>query len=94
MRPGHRRAALLVVDHDGARLDVGGEEAAQLRVTLAPGETRRVTLTAEPRVIADYDVAGASYRIAPGIWRVSVSRDAAQPVLTGTTELRERRLAP
>ncbi|WP_447407308.1 fibronectin type III-like domain-contianing protein, partial [Clostridium perfringens] len=25
------------------------------RVTLKPGETRRITLTAEPRVVADYD---------------------------------------
>jgi beta-glucosidase len=82
---------LYVAPRDGARpLRLAGFE----RVTLKPGETRRITLTAEPRVIADYDVAGASYRVAPGIWRVSIARDAVQPVLTGTTELRERRLAP
>jgi beta-glucosidase len=64
------------------------------RVTLKPGETRRVSITAEPRIVADYDLAQPGFRVAGGTYRISVSRDAAQPVLTGQTELQERRLAP
>ena len=64
------------------------------RVTLAPGETRRVTLTAEPRIIADYDTGLPGWRIAAGSYRIAISKDAGQPVLTGTAELQERRLAP
>ena len=63
-------------------------------MTLGPGERRRITLVAEPRIVADYDVALPGYRVAPGTYRVSISRDAGQPVLTGTVELEERRLAP
>jgi beta-glucosidase len=82
---------LYVAPQGGARpLRLAGFE----RVTLGPGERRRVTLVAEPRVVADYDVALPGYRVAPGSYRVSISRDAGQPVLTGTVELRERRLAP
>lgn len=82
---------LYVAPRDGSRpLRLAGFE----RVTLKPGETRRVTLTAEPRIVADYDVALPGYRVAPGTYRVSIARDAGQPVLTATTELQERRLAP
>jgi beta-glucosidase len=82
---------LYVAPRDGARpLRLAGFE----RVTLKAGETRRVTLTAEPRVVADYDLTLPGYRVAPGTYRVSISRDAGQPVLTGTAELQERRLAP
>lgn len=82
---------LYVAPQGGARpLRLAGFE----RVTLQPGERRRVTLIAEPRIVADYDVALPGYRVAPGSYRVSIARDAGQPVLTGTAELRERRLAP
>jgi len=64
------------------------------RVTLKPGERRRVSITAEPRVVADYDLAQPGFRVAGGTYRISVSRDAGQPVLTGQAELQERRLAP
>jgi len=64
------------------------------RVTLKPGEKRRVTLIAEPRIVADYDIAQPGFRVAGGTYRIAVSRDAGQPVLTGQTELQERQLAP
>lgn len=64
------------------------------RVTLRPGETRRVTIVAEPRILADYDTAQPGFHLAGGNYRISVSRDAASPVLTGQVELQERRLAP
>lgn len=64
------------------------------RVTLKPGETRRITLTAEPRIVADYDTAQPGWHVAAGTYRVAISRDAGQPVLTGAADLQERRLAP
>jgi beta-glucosidase len=50
--------------------------AAFTRVTLKPGEVRRVTLTAEPRILADYDVKLPGWRIAGGRYRVAIARDA------------------
>jgi beta-glucosidase len=47
------------------------------RVTLRPGESRRVTLVAEPRVVADYDTKLPGWRIAGGRYRVALARDAA-----------------
>ena len=47
------------------------------RVTLKPGESRRVTLVAEPRVVADYDTRLPGWRIAGGRYRVALARDAA-----------------
>ncbi|HEX8554609.1 MAG TPA: glycoside hydrolase family 3 C-terminal domain-containing protein, partial [Sphingomonas sp.] len=47
------------------------------RVMLKPGESRRITLVAEPRVIADYDVKLPGWRIAGGRYRVALARDAA-----------------
>jgi beta-glucosidase len=60
--------------------------AAFSRVTLKPGEVRRVTLTAEPRILADYDVKLPGWRIAGGTYRVAIARDATDRsrVLTAT----------
>jgi beta-glucosidase len=46
------------------------------RVTLKPGEVRRVTLTAEPRILAEYDVKLPGWRVAGGRYRVAIARDA------------------
>lgn len=51
--------------------------AAFRRVTLAPGETRHVTLAAEPRIVADYDTSLPGWRITGGRYRVALARDAA-----------------
>jgi len=68
--------------------------AAFSRVTLAPGETRRVTLTAEPRVIADYETARPGWHIMPGRYRVAVARDAQDRSLMLTTMLDEQFIKP
>jgi beta-glucosidase len=47
------------------------------RITLKPGESRRVTLVAEPRVVADYDTRLPGWRIAGGRYRVALARNAA-----------------
>lgn len=54
------------------------------RVSLEPGETRRVTVTAEPRLLADWDADLHGFRIAGGAYRLFVGPDAASPKLRAT----------
>ena len=68
--------------------------AAFTRVTLAPGETRRVTLVAEPRVVADYDPALPGWRIAAGRYRVALAHDAADRTQVMTTTLAGTSMKP
>ena len=57
-----------------------GEQALRLlgfeRVELEPGETRRVTIEADPRLLARYDGGIRSWRIQPGRYRVGVGASA------------------
>lgn len=46
------------------------------RVALAPGETRRVTLTADPRLLASFDEKAHGWRISAGTYRVGIAKDA------------------
>jgi beta-glucosidase len=61
------------------------------RVALGSGESRRVTIVAEPRLLARYDMDAAAWHIAPGAYRVAVGRAADDLVLGTETELTERR---
>ncbi|ATC31874.1 beta-glucosidase [Caulobacter vibrioides] len=71
-----------------------GQRKAMLRlagfqkVDLAPGETKRVTLTVEPRILADYDTAKPGWTIAAGSYPLYVGRNAGEPVLTGSAKLK------
>lgn len=68
--------------------------AAYRRVTLKPGETRRVTLTAEPRIVADYDPSLPGWRIAGGRYRVAIAHDAADRSQVMTTTLAATSMKP
>jgi beta-glucosidase len=72
-----------------------GDERMRLlgfeRVELGAGESRRVTVTAEPRLLARYDGAAREWHLAGGDYRVSVGRAADDLVLTGEARLAERR---
>ena len=68
--------------------------AAFRRVTLAPGEKRRITLVAEPRVVADYDTGLPGWRIAGGRYRVALARDAADRTLVSTATLEAQTMKP
>ncbi len=46
------------------------------RLELAPGETRRVTVTADPRLCARYDGRAGRWRIDPGTYRVALGASA------------------
>ncbi|MDE1917071.1 MAG: glycoside hydrolase family 3 protein [Sphingomonadales bacterium] len=60
------------------------------RVTLKPGETRRVTLRAEPRILAHWDEATKGWRIAGGRYTVTLAHDAADRGLSAPVTLTPR----
>jgi beta-glucosidase len=68
----------------GSRMRLLGFE----RVELEPGETRQVTITADPRLLARFKA--GKWRIAPGTHHVALGRSAADPVMSGEVELSGR----
>jgi beta-glucosidase len=82
----------LYVSRDGSKTPM--RLAGFQRVTLKPGESRTVTLTAEPRILADYDTRLPGWRIAAGTYRVAIARDATDRALTLTTTLDGTTLKP
>jgi beta-glucosidase len=60
------------------------------RVELQPGESRQVTVTADPRLLATFDGTAGQWRIAEGTYRVALARSADEPVLTADTTLTGR----
>ena len=64
------------------------------RVTLKPGETRRITLTAEPRIVADYDTKLPGWRIAAGTYRVALAHDAQDRTLVMSAKLDAATMKP
>ncbi|WP_230628377.1 beta-glucosidase family protein [Sphingomonas sp. Leaf37] len=68
--------------------------AAFTRVMLKPGETRRVTLTAEPRIVADYDVKLPGWRIDAGRYRVALGRNAADRTMVSATTVEAATMKP
>ncbi|WP_420384586.1 fibronectin type III-like domain-contianing protein [Novosphingobium sp.] len=54
---------------------------------LQPGESRSITLVADPLVLASFDTARQRWITAPGTIRVELSRSATDPVLTAQTSL-------
>ncbi|MCV6971523.1 beta-glucosidase [Mycobacterium bohemicum] len=71
---------------DGPRLRLLGFR----RVELAPGESRRVSIEADPRLLARYDGGAGRWRIAPGLHTVAVGSSAAGLALTAELELTGR----
>ena len=57
------------------------------KVTLRPGETRRVTVTLDGRSFAYYDAEAKRWRIDPGEFQVLVGRSSAQIELRGRVAL-------
>lgn len=64
------------------------------RVHLEPGETRRVTVEAEPRLLASWDTAAHGFRIAGGEHRFFVGPDATTPRLRATVRVEPANLGP
>jgi beta-glucosidase len=64
------------------------------RLTLQPGEMRRVSIAAEPRILAEYDTAARGWTIAEGDYRVRIGRNALDEELSGEATLSPQRLQP
>ncbi|QUD90764.1 glycoside hydrolase family 3 C-terminal domain-containing protein [Phenylobacterium montanum] len=64
------------------------------RVALKPGERRRVEITAEPRLLADWDEAAHDWRIRPGAYALFVGDNADDRAATAQAVLRGAELKP
>jgi beta-glucosidase len=60
------------------------------RVHLRPDESRRVTVTADPRVLARFDGGASQWRITNGTYHVALGMSAEDLVLTGGAPLTAR----
>ncbi len=78
--------------------DAGGTPLLRLigfdKVDLKPGERRRVTVKADPRLLAHFDEAARRWRIDGGRYTVVVGPSAAVATLTGSAKVAKRTLAP
>jgi len=64
------------------------------RVTLQPGETRQVHVTADPRLIANWEQAKHGWSIEPGMYRFAVAESAADMSSRAQALLPAQFLAP
>lgn len=76
----------LVRAPDGRRVRLLGFE----RVTLRPGESRRVSLVADPRLLARFDTTARQWRVDEGAYTVALARAADTVVVTKVLQLRRR----
>jgi beta-glucosidase len=71
-----------------------GEQRLRLlgfeRIELAPGATCRVSIEADPRLLARYDGSAGSWRIQPGVYSVAVGASAVALRLAAEVELAGR----
>jgi len=64
------------------------------KLTLAPGESRRVAITADPRLLAHFDEAQHGWRIMAGDYRIALAASSSDPGLAATARLDDRTLPP
>jgi len=64
------------------------------KLTLSPGETRRVSMTVDPRTIARFDEAGRKWHLDGGSYAVTVGHFAGDAALQGTATLQPQSLKP
>ena len=60
------------------------------RVVLHPGESRTVTITADPRLLARFDATAGQWRIAEGAYRIALGKSATDLVATTSVSLQPR----
>ena len=75
-----------------------GEPALRLlgwdKVQLAPGESRRVTVAADPRLLARFDESRHAWHVAAGVYRVAIGASSADLPLRASVTLAERVMKP
>jgi beta-glucosidase len=64
------------------------------RVGLKPGESRQVSVTVDPRLLASFDVAARNWHVAAGTYDIEVGTDVNHPVLKSRVRLAEQRIKP
>jgi beta-glucosidase len=62
--------------------------------SLKPGETQMVSITADPRLLGDFDVKQQRWVVPAGDYRIEVGSSAADPVLSGGARLAGRKVKP
>jgi beta-glucosidase len=60
------------------------------RITLMPGETKRVSVTADPRLLARFDTQSGRWRILAGTYRIALAKSAEDLVLNAEIQLAMR----
>ncbi|UDF02796.1 beta-glucosidase [Asticcacaulis sp. AND118] len=61
------------------------------KVTLQPGESKGVTVTVDPRLLATFDTVSKTWNVAAGDYEVILARSAADPVTKATATLSPRK---
>ncbi|KQZ26424.1 glycoside hydrolase family 3 protein [Caulobacter sp. Root1472] len=64
------------------------------KLALKPGQTQRVTLAADRRLLSRFDTAKPGWTLAAGPWSVKVGRFAGDAQLTGSAQLSPGRIRP
>jgi beta-glucosidase len=86
-RPGADVPQIYLTSVDGStRMRLLGFE----RVELAPGESKRITVVADPRLLAQFDTGAGQWRLAGSVYEISVARSANELVATAKTSLTPR----
>jgi beta-glucosidase len=71
--------------------DAAGDRRMRLlgfeRVELQPGESKRVTLVADPRLLARFDTQAGRWRITKGVYQIALGKSAGDLLLTAQTQL-------
>jgi beta-glucosidase len=77
--------------------DAAGDKRVRLlgfeRLELEPGEARRVSVEADPRLLARFDTAANQWHIKAGEYRVALGESAQSLLLRATTRLVEQQFA-
>jgi beta-glucosidase len=64
------------------------------RVSLQPGETRHVTVKADPRLLADFSEAAHRWRVDAGTYRIAIGASSDAPKLVGAVSMVAADLKP
>ncbi|SFO03187.1 beta-glucosidase [Sphingomonas sp. OK281] len=64
------------------------------RVMLQPGETRQVSVTVDPRLIARYDTERSGWSVPAGAVAITVGRQAGEATLSGTMQVTAQAIRP
>ena len=64
------------------------------KISLAPGETRRVTVEIDPRLLANFDTGQEQWRVAPGDYRLDLGASSRDLRLSATARVASQILPP